>query len=499
MKKSNKILAVLLALVMMLTAVPMMTAGAEEAPAEPEAPAHVHAFEKTAEVKADCKTETNGSATYTCECGDAYTVETEKYDHKLIGTVKENDATTHKQRCDKCDAYVTEEHTFVDVEVTKPATCKEVGSKKVKCSACDYETTAEIEKVAHTYATYVVTETGHKAMCTVCGDVIEVAHDFAEVVSSTDAKCDAEGAEVKACVCGETKEFPIPAAHKLPEKPTVSEDVATHVYTCAIETCGHVFTAEELAALEKTTAHTFDVAVSDDANCAGEKGELTLTCSECDHVEEYEIIAKHVFGDPAKYDDDKHVQKCECGAETYADHVWGEGVVTKPATCAEAGVKTFTCACKATKTEEIAMTTEHTVAEWTVATPATCGAVGTEKGTCTVCNKEQTKEIPMLTEHTWGEWEVTKEPGIILKGEKTRKCSVCGKEETMEFEKEDVVGDINGDGKVQAIDARLVLQHVAGVKELSGSELARADVDGNGKVQAVDARRILRIVAGYKD
>ena len=63
MKKSNKILAVLLALVMMLTAVPMMTAGATET--EPEAPAHVHAFEKTAEVKADCKTETNGSATYT--------------------------------------------------------------------------------------------------------------------------------------------------------------------------------------------------------------------------------------------------------------------------------------------------------------------------------------------------------------------------------------------------------------------------------------------------
>ena len=70
MKKSNKIIAVLLALVMMLTAVPMMTAGATET--EPEAPAHVHAFEKTAEVKADCKTETNGSATYTCECGDSY-------------------------------------------------------------------------------------------------------------------------------------------------------------------------------------------------------------------------------------------------------------------------------------------------------------------------------------------------------------------------------------------------------------------------------------------
>ena len=34
-------------------------------------------------------------------------------------------------------------------------------------------------------------------------------------------------------------------------------------------------------------------------------------------------------------------------------HVWGEGVVTKEATCTEKGIKTFTCGCGATKTEEI--------------------------------------------------------------------------------------------------------------------------------------------------
>ena len=37
--------------------------------------------------------------------------------------------------------------------------------------------------------------------------------------------------------------------------------------------------------------------------------------------------------------------------------VWGEGVVTKPATCAEAGVKTFTCTdCGETYTEAIPST-----------------------------------------------------------------------------------------------------------------------------------------------
>ena len=37
----------------------------------------------------------------------------------------------------------------------------------------------------------------------------------------------------------------------------------------------------------------------------------------------------------------------------YAEHVWGEGETTKPATETEKGQKTFTCVCGATKTEEI--------------------------------------------------------------------------------------------------------------------------------------------------
>ena len=41
------------------------------------------------------------------------------------------------------------------------------------------------------------------------------------------------------------------------------------------------------------------------------------------------------------------------GKDGYAEHVWGEGTVTKPATETEKGQKTFTCVCGATKTEEI--------------------------------------------------------------------------------------------------------------------------------------------------
>lgn len=61
-----------------------------------------------------------------------------------------------------------------------------------------------------------------------------------------------------------------------------------------------------------------------------------------------------------------------------------------------------------------------------------------------------------------------------------------------------VPGDINGDGKVSAIDARIALQYNAGNKELTAEQLAAADVNGDGKVSAIDARWILQAVAGNR-
>ena len=455
MKKSNKILAVVLALVMMLTAVPMMTAGAADE--------HVHLFKKTAELKADCKTETNGSVTYACKCGITHLVETEKYSHKLVGSVKNTeDAEYHYQRCDVCDNLVPAEHTFVDVEVTKVATCKEVGSKKVKCSACGYETTKEIEKVAHT-CTYVITDTDHKAMCTVCAEDVSGAHDFGEAGTGTvktAPKCDAEGVEVRKCAkCTATKEFPIPSVHKLPAKAT-SVDDDTHKYTCAIETCGHEFSNDELAKFEKTTAHKFVVVVGEKSKC-DDSIALTVTCEDCN----YKLEAKatqHDFDKIEKYDENSHKQTCKnegCNLTVTAPHNWED-------------VKELEA--------------------------ATCGKVGSKEVKCKDCGETATVEIPKLTEHTWGDWVVTKQPGILLKGEETRTCNVCGEKETRKIDEiEEKVGDVNGDGKVSAVDARLILQHVAKTRELSAAELARADIVGNGDgVKATDARKVLQIVAG---
>ena len=61
------------------------------------------------------------------------------------------------------------------------------------------------------------------------------------------------------------------------------------------------------------------------------------------------------------------------------------------------------------------------------------------------------------------------------------------------------LGDVNDDGEITAVDARLILQVVAGLKEEKDlKNAAGADLNGDG-ITAVDARIILRIVAGLQD
>ncbi len=58
-----------------------------------------------------------------------------------------------------------------------------------------------------------------------------------------------------------------------------------------------------------------------------------------------------------------------------------------------------------------------------------------------------------------------------------------------------LLGDINEDGKVTAIDARWALQVAAGQKTLSASQSKNADTNNDGKVTAIDARNILKMAS----
>lgn len=59
-------------------------------------------------------------------------------------------------------------------------------------------------------------------------------------------------------------------------------------------------------------------------------------------------------------------------------------------------------------------------------------------------------------------------------------------------------GDIDGDGKVTAADARLALRASVGSEKLTDMQKAAADVDGDGKVTSADAREILRKSVGLE-
>lgn len=62
-----------------------------------------------------------------------------------------------------------------------------------------------------------------------------------------------------------------------------------------------------------------------------------------------------------------------------------------------------------------------------------------------------------------------------------------------------VTGDLDGDGKVSATDARRALQIAAGLRDVSEALFPQADVDKSGAVNATDARWILQAAAGLRN
>lgn len=57
------------------------------------------------------------------------------------------------------------------------------------------------------------------------------------------------------------------------------------------------------------------------------------------------------------------------------------------------------------------------------------------------------------------------------------------------------MGDVNGDNKVNASDARLILRFAARLEVPTDEQKIVADVDSNGKINASDARTVLRVAA----
>lgn len=59
-----------------------------------------------------------------------------------------------------------------------------------------------------------------------------------------------------------------------------------------------------------------------------------------------------------------------------------------------------------------------------------------------------------------------------------------------------VIGDVNGDGEINTLDASLILKHEAAISDIEGDALKSADVNNDGSVNSIDASLILKYCAG---
>ena len=202
-------------------------------------------------------------------------------------------------------------------------------------------------------------------------------------------------------------------------------------------------------------------------------------------------------------------------------HTWGSGIVTKAATCAETGVRTYTCTvCGETKTETIAKTGIHTWNSGVVTREPTTTAIGIKTYTCTICGKTKSESIPKLPETIIDTATAKEISGIlyaapsltsaellsaaglgakILKADGTQLKSNENVGSGMTLVKSNgtketiiVKGDNDGDGEVTASDARFALRTAVKLENPSTWEKSASEVDGKDGVTAADARSILR-------
>ena len=172
--------------------------------------------------------------------------------------------------------------------------------------------------------------------------------------------------------------------------------------------------------------------------------------------------------------------------------------VTKDATCKETGVAEYNCEnCDASYTEDIPLTAHDYQA---VVTAPTCTAKGYTTYTC-ACGDTYTADETEATGHDYGDWEVVKKAEVGVEGKEQRKCKSCDSTEertipALENPDEDILlGDVNKDGKITAMDARLALRIAAKIDTPDDYQSVAANYNKDDKITAADARLILRKAA----
>ncbi len=250
--------------------------------------------------------------------------------------------------CKSCD------HQYAE-NITKEATCSEVGEKTFTCSLCNESYTEEIPVIPHS---------------------------FGEAAVSKEATCIAEGEKSAACaVCGATEvvetiaktehTFGEPVITKAPTCTEVGEQTGT----CTI--CQEATTSEVPA-----TGHSYEENVTKSAGCTTD-GTKTITCKNCGDSSTEAIKAFGHNWQSATCTAPKTCGNCGLTEGSALGHDWTAATCTTAKTCSR---------CNGTEGSALG----HKWDAGTIKNEPTYTSAGLKYYTCTVCSAVEFENMPKL-------------------------------------------------------------------------------------------------------
>ena len=322
-----------------------------------------------------------------------------------------------------------------------------------------------------------------KHVCDVCSrtytdnEVIDLnAHVF-EIIDSAEPTCTEKGFKKEKCsVCSEIRET-------------------------VLEATGHSF-------VETVIAPT----------CT-EKGYTLKKCSKCGYEEKKDYTDKipHDYekdSTPATCTvDGKDVYKCKVCGHTYTDiikatgHKWDNGVIARPATKTRKGIMKYTCnVCGETRNEDIPAIGDNETPTKPVnpvdptdpVIPITKVEIKDgETGVTMNVSAKYFKVIPIkVAGLTFAEFKAMFKTAPEVKSADTDSVKTSDSADVNgEAYIIILLGDIDGNGKINATDARLILRIAAKLDSATDTKLLAGDLNGDGKISAGEARSALRFAA----
>ena len=322
--------------------------------------------------------------------------------------------------CDIC-SYTYSRAATLPLEIIKDSTCTESGTGRYRIKkmpppiSVPFELKVEIpiDKDAHKWeTTYTSDATGHWHACSLC----EATKDQAEHTWSNgkctvcNYECTHTGQTGATCtVCGATL-----CEHQWGDY--IADGANGHYRVCT-----------KCEAKSSTESHEHDKFKPD-----GDNGHYE-TCPKCG--EKLSELRQHYFGDPT-YTWDEEYKTCKaeqfCYSCKYTKVTSGtvSTEVKTAATCKEAGLKVVTATFESpltTQTKEVVIPVDenaHTWDEGKITKAATCAAKGEKTYTCkNDSSHTKTEEIAIDKDaHSWDDGKVTKEATCTEAGEKVYTC-----------------------------------------------------------------------------